>query len=212
MKHLTTSTPPKESVEPEQVCALDKGKQKRSDTRKQQCGRCGNAHTRQQSCPATGIECHKCGRKNHFAKMCWSTSRKPVHTVTHDNPSEDEDMFVATVQHEKSGPRDWHAILKINEKTVSFKIDTGAQCNVISKKTYNLISKMPLQKSHAKLVAFGGYKLKACGKTLIVCEYKGKECQALHFQHPIWKIHVQTATIWIIIIPRCFSEHYVGDV
>ena len=53
------------------------------DKKKQQCGRCGNWHTRQQSCPATGIECHKCGRSNHFAKMCRSTTRKPkIHSIS----------------------------------------------------------------------------------------------------------------------------------
>ena len=88
-----------------------------------------------------------------------------------DSPESGEEMFVATIDAERPGPKDWHATVMINEKPVSFKLDTGAQCNV---KTYNSLSKEPLQKSHAKLAAFGGQKLKASGTAHMACEYKGK--------------------------------------
>jgi len=88
MKHLATATFPKESAESEEVCAIDKSKQRnktQTDSRRQQCTRCGNRHTHQQLCPATGLDCHKCGRK-----MCRSTSKKPsICAVTCDNPDED---------------------------------------------------------------------------------------------------------------------------
>ena len=61
-----------------------------------------------------------------------------------------------------------------NEKNISFKIDSGAQCNVISKKIYDQISTKPLQKSHTKPVAFGGHKMRARGKACVVYEYKGR--------------------------------------
>jgi len=46
-----------------------------------------------------------------------------------------------------------------------FKID--AQCNVISKQKYLAVSQTPLQKSKAKLTAFGSHKLHTCGKAAI---------------------------------------------
>ena len=64
--------------------------------------------------------------------------------------------------------------MKLNSCRTTFKLDTGALCNVISKKTYNQISQRPLQKSRTKLVTFGGHKMKACGKANIVCEHKHK--------------------------------------
>ena len=166
MKQLTAA--PKELTEPEEVCTVVKRSKTQYNRQREQCGRCGNWHNRQQSCPAIGVECHKCGRKKHFSRMCRSNSKKPnVRTITSDNPNEDEEMFVATMHRDKPEHRDWQATLTINEKKVFFKIDTGAQCNVISKRTYHQISKTPLKKSNTKLVAFGGHKLMAC-------EYKGK--------------------------------------
>ena len=54
-------------------------------------------------------------------------------------------------------------------------MDTGAQCNVISKQKYNQLSQTPLQVSHAKLLTFGGHQLNTCGKATISCQYKGKD-------------------------------------
>ena len=53
-----------------------------------------------------------------------------------------------------------------------FKIDTGAQCNVIPQWLYYQLSKDPLQPSSASLVAFGGHKVHTCGKAKIPCQYK----------------------------------------
>lgn len=41
----------------------------RGDKKKQCCDKCGNWHTKQQTCPAQGVECHKCGKRNHLASL-----------------------------------------------------------------------------------------------------------------------------------------------
>ena len=41
------------------------------DTHYIDCKFCGCSHGKR-DCPAFGKECHKCGRKNHFSKMCRS--------------------------------------------------------------------------------------------------------------------------------------------
>ena len=82
-------------------------------------------------------------------------------------------MYVATIEN-STETKDWKATIKVNDRHTTFKLDTGAQCNVISKKTYDQISKRPLLKSKTKLVTFSGHKLKACGKASMVCEYKQK--------------------------------------
>ena len=38
------------------------------------CWHCGHNH-KKGDCPAFGRECHKCGRKNHFSKMCKSSNQ-----------------------------------------------------------------------------------------------------------------------------------------
>ena len=61
-----------------------------------------------------------------------------------------------------------------NSQHVTFKIDTGAQCNVMSSETHNYVSQQPLTKSNAKLVAFGGHRLTSLGRATLMCEHKNK--------------------------------------
>ena len=44
------------------------------DAPKIDCRYCGHNH-KKGDCPAFGKECHKCGHKNHFSKMCKSESK-----------------------------------------------------------------------------------------------------------------------------------------
>ena len=102
-----------------------------------------------------GAECHKCGQPNHFARVCQSkTQRKPrpkVHGIVQDSSDEDEDnMFVVAIENDTDG-KDWKAILKLNSHSTTFRLDTRAQCNIISKQTYDQISKRPMSKSKTKL-------------------------------------------------------------
>ena len=54
------------------------------------CKYCKQMH-RKRECPAYGVQCNKCGKMNHFAKACQSTSqpvtfRKQHQRFTHGNP------------------------------------------------------------------------------------------------------------------------------
>ena len=58
------------------------------------CDRCGNWHTKQQVCPALGAECRKCGRRNHFAKVCRTraTQSQPLfhYSIQKEAPDNDQ--------------------------------------------------------------------------------------------------------------------------
>ena len=140
--------------------------------------RCGNQHYRHQPCPAQGVECYNCGRRNHFAKVCRSRTatkyQKKVHSVTHEDSDSPDDMFIGMIQCATSKSPDWKVTILVNRQKMSFKIDTGAQCNVISRQKYLQLSSTPLQKSHARLVAFGGQRLDTCGKVTLNCQHKEK--------------------------------------
>ena len=83
-------------------------------------------------------------------------------------------MFIGTIQNSQN-PREWQITLPMNIHRITFKIDMGAQCNVITKQKYLQASKTPLQKSTTKLVAFGGHRLVTCGKATMLCQYNGKK-------------------------------------
>ena len=56
--------------------------QKRTD-RMSKCCNCGNdKHTSKNDCPAKGQTCHKCGKLDHFAKVC--KSGHTVHELSED--------------------------------------------------------------------------------------------------------------------------------
>ena len=71
------------------------------------CDRCGNFHTKQQACPALGAECHKCGRRNHFAKVCRMRVTQPLYnySIQMEMPDND-DLFIGAVR-ESRDVKDW---------------------------------------------------------------------------------------------------------
>ena len=164
-------------TEPELGLQLVKSKN-RATRRIQQSRWCGEDH-RQGQCPAFGKYCDKCGKRNHFARVCKSTLQKKARPKIQaiQNDSNDDDDFIVDAIHRDKSKQDWHVKLAINRHTLLFKIDTGAQCNVLSKAMFNAVSKAPLTKSNAKLVVLRGHRIVPLGKTTLVCVHKKKLIQ-----------------------------------
>ena len=68
-----------------------------SDKTRPKCDKCVNQHYCHQPCPAQGVECYNCGRKNHFAKVCRTHSVtkycKKVHSIAQHESSDSSDKF-----------------------------------------------------------------------------------------------------------------------
>ena len=96
-----------------------------------------------------------------------------VRSLTNDESDHSDDLFIGMIQCTTTNKPDWKVSILVNYQRISFKIDTGAQCNIISKSRYHQLSSMPLQQSGARLVAFGGEYLNTCGRVTMKCEYKG---------------------------------------
>ena len=95
--------------------------------RKSCCDRCGNWHTRQQVCPAIGAGCRKCGRRNHFAKVCHTRGTQPMHNYSIQKETPDtDDLFIGTLG-QSHNIKDWSVTILMNQQRIfTFKIDTGA--------------------------------------------------------------------------------------
>ena len=66
---------------------------------------------------------------NHFAKVCRS---KTVYSVDDDDTDQQASLFVGVVHAKTQRQTDeWTVELKLDHKQVKFKLDTGAQANVI---------------------------------------------------------------------------------
>lgn len=67
---------------------------------------------------------------------------------------------------------------RINQRRVTFKLDTGADCNAMSAQTLTALDvKSKLRVSKSKFVAFFGQKITPLGKKVLTCEYKGHKHQ-----------------------------------
>ena len=101
------------------------------------CGYCGRSHP-VRKCPAYGKSCNKCNRLNHFSSVCRQS--KQVNMVKSDQLCDQDDvfdenelflgaLFVNSCQISKDSEFETNMI--INGKSVRFKIDTGADGNVL---------------------------------------------------------------------------------
>lgn len=98
----------------------------------QSCRRCGKTPSHAKfSCPAKNADCHNCGKRGHYGKMCRSTKR--VSAVSEDT---DDDIFLGTVD---AGRQAWTVDIRVRDTNVKFKIDTGADVTVIPEQVYKQI-------------------------------------------------------------------------
>ncbi|XP_048747335.2 uncharacterized protein K02A2.6-like [Ostrea edulis] len=140
----------------------------------QNCKKCGKSHALKK-CPAYGQTCHECGKPNHYAKMCRSkkTKSKKIHEVDPESDS-DSEFGIETVEDTHDTRRKWTTTLKVENTNVKFKIDTGAQCNIIPKNMCDKLGITKLQQSKARLISYTGHKLKIDGKIRCTVQHKNK--------------------------------------
>ena len=136
-------------------------------TIKQKCGKCGYKHE-PRKCPAFGKLCHNCKKKNHFSTVC---KNKKMHELQENDY--DSDIFLDSVETEQN-VKDWKVNMKICDKTVNMKLDTGAQCNVLPYHVYKQISRKPLKASKSRLVSYSGHRLNTVGKATLLVSTKDK--------------------------------------
>ena len=134
------------------------------------CKYCGRSHAPRQ-CSAFGKVCRKCGGSNHFASVCLkgrssahspAPSRRPVHTV---ESGETSGLFIGTVYVGEIDRSGWHANLFVCSQEVCFKLDSGADANVLPLETYERLgSGSPLMETTTVLTAFGNAKIRPDGE------------------------------------------------
>ena len=84
---------------------------------------------------------------NHIPNLCqgggFRKSSKPVHTLRSEADTEstgdDGQLFVGTLFTGDIQANDWQTKLKVNDTPVTFKLDTGAQANVLPVNVYRRI-------------------------------------------------------------------------
>lgn len=146
-----------EGLQVEEAAVGRRGRQNtRPKTRKpgDKCQKCGNnEHTGNATCPAKDAFCHKCNKKGHFKRCCWSKEVKEVNEVENN---ESGDFFIAAVGAGANG-NPWCVDLMISGSRVKFKIDSGADVTVMNLKTYQSLDSPPkLFPTRVNLNSVGG--------------------------------------------------------
>ena len=130
------------------------------------CKFCGSSHNRG-SCPAYGATCHKCNGRNHYARCCLklrsNIEERRVHHMEVEANEENElleELYIEEIQ--GSTRRNIQSDLLVNNTPVTFKLDTGAVCNVMS---MHLASELNarIEPMSISLKSFGGHQLDTVG-------------------------------------------------
>ncbi|XP_026054529.1 uncharacterized protein K02A2.6-like [Carassius auratus] len=151
--------------------------------RNRPCGRCALLHNQRGACPAKGRRCKICNKLNHFAKVCKSkqpVTHKAIHTVGNTDILEGDELFIDAInkEHESTECEQAFAELELGQKAskVSFKLDTGAQVNIIPAGRFEkLFSTTELKPTTRRLTGYGGEPLDVKGTCQLNCRYKDTE-------------------------------------
>ena len=99
--------------------------------------------------------------------------KEPSETeVARDSACQDEDVEIFAIENYTPGT-DWSMNLETNGSDVTYKLDTGAQANVMPKSEYlKLIRKPKLKVTRAKLTAYSGSSIPVLGKCILRISHK----------------------------------------
>jgi len=145
-----------------------------ANTRGNSCEFSGREHdlAKHENCPAFGRSCNKCGKKNHFANVCFVHAPKPT---THTHPVY---CFEDELSDEVFGVEEISAVTLDDSRLVMQKLeygnylrfqgDTRAQCNVIPVHLYKKVTKdvdlCNVTPVNTAITSYGGTSIPILGK------------------------------------------------
>ena len=175
------------------------------------CKLCGNSHNRG-DCPAYGRTCHNCQKRNHFAKFCPHRKVRGIEKDNNQpDPSyvdSDSDFFLGTINVSNMGdvaashldetpsneecpifyidqyaePSEWSVDLVAHRQVLNFKIDNGAQCNVLPKREHSTLTPKPkVRPTKLKLTAYNCSDTPVLGTCLVNVLHKNNYTGPLMF-------------------------------
>ncbi|XP_057709985.1 uncharacterized protein K02A2.6-like [Corythoichthys intestinalis] len=134
------------------------------------CSRCGTHHPPKQ-CPAYGKKCNNCNKDNHYARCCKNNARKGKVDAVDDHDGKEE--FYVDAVNDQKGEKDWITTLKVNDIHLQFKLDTGANVNVMSETDFMKIRPRPkIHRANLKVTAYAGADIPKKGKCIVNVTHK----------------------------------------
>jgi hypothetical protein len=132
------------------------------------CNRCGSLH-KPRECKAYGKKCKNCGGYNHVAKFC---KNRRINNIDRD-----EGLFVDLVQNNANNENNWMVDLKNFNKDVKFRVDSGADVNVIPFSVYKkYFGNVKIIKDNTRLMEYTGSRIKILEYITVPALYKNNSC------------------------------------
>ncbi|XP_060810750.1 uncharacterized protein K02A2.6-like [Amyelois transitella] len=150
------------------------------------CRRCGGARCISgDGCPAQVVDCFVCGKRGHFARTCKSKFTfksnervKRVYDIEdyQSSDSECERFYVSVIKGRKNSSDEWCEKLLCGNREEKFKLDTGADINVMSLETFLLLgfNLEMLKPDRIKLESYSGNFIPIKGVCYLQCVYKSQ--------------------------------------
>lgn len=150
------------------------------------CGKCGaKLYHHWSKCPANEVICNNCKRIGHFGKCC---KTKKIYEMRKNRPEvEDEEdaesseeayleEIIVEEVHSEGEDKPVYVNLKISNKIIRFKVDTGADVTVIDKTLFEKLN-IKLKTTTKTLSACGRNNLKLLGYFNSKISYKDKQLE-----------------------------------
>ncbi|XP_024117381.1 uncharacterized protein K02A2.6, partial [Oryzias melastigma] len=138
------------------------------------CGRCGKLpHRGDERCPASKAKCHNCHKMGHWARACRS-SRSVSEVTEMEKEKGEQTYFLGSVCNTNEKAEAWTVLLQVESCPVQFKIDTGADVNVINEGTFHTLDKVKVLKPSDLPLDSPGGELSCLGCFDAAVCYKGK--------------------------------------
>lgn len=164
------SQPANKSTKPQNVPARYNKNTAPPSRNQRPCSRCGSHHM-PRNCPAFGKICHKCQMSNHFASVCRQSKKYPTkqHQVSAINCNQDPNIaYIGSITTAKDC--DWLQEICVNNYPIMFKLDTGAQVNVLPMCIFkNLANRPALTPTSIKVCTYTGDALPVIGESVLNC-------------------------------------------
>lgn len=140
------------------------------------CKRCNRKH-KSKSCPAYGKICINCGKYNHFAVSCHKEkNKKRIDNVQQDTGESENEFVINSVANRNINAVSWSQCIQVENKLIKFKLDTGAEVNVISKNVLDRIQyKNKIRTTSHVIEAYGSFNLNPLGIVNLKCSHNNIE-------------------------------------
>ena len=170
------------------------------------CGNCGGEHQKG-ACPAYGKQCRGCGKSGHFVRFCRSRSSRPASTKVHaiTEPVGSESHCADVVFSVGIAKKTWSVNVTCEGKPISFKVDTGATCNILTEMDYRRLHGLMLIRKNHSLRSYSGHAIPVIGTVALTGEYGGK-------YHVLDCAVVKDAPCSLLGLPSCVELGLVAHV